>query len=526
MKKMKYILILLFLIISPLTFADIHYVSTSGADTGTGLDSTAPWATLAYAESHATTAGDIIALKKGNTWSGTTALAIKHGGASGNHIIWDGSLWGSGAYAKIQSSANRSDGNLSMVNFVTSGCAYVTFKNIIVDANNKKTFGIVVGGSYDSSSGNIQNSEHDIVIDGCSVLNVGDANTYLLGFLCQTWYTGIDNITVQNCTFDGCNDEQLSFYPGKGQDGATSHAITGVLVKNNYLTNWGRRGTSTGYGLQINNKVVNAVIEDNVLIQGTSGLGNAMHIESNDNVAGYYPQNLIVRRNKFTVTKTGSWDLYIQLGQAITADIYSNIFISTSSTNTNVGNLLISVTGSYTGGKINIYNNTFYARCGINLENDNATTGVFTVKNNIMYNAGTDGASSICLWCYTAGATVHDYNSYYRSAGASELKIIDNTNCSTTAQVLAKEANAVVGDPLFVTVGSDFHLQSSSPVIGEGTDLDLVYDFDSKSWNATPSMGAYEYSTGEEPPVTGSTYFILVGNKILTSDGKVVIVTQ
>ena len=59
---------------------------------------------MRYAEAHATAAGDIIALKKGDVWSSTKAVAIKHSGSAGNPIIWDGSLWGTGDNAIIISS--------------------------------------------------------------------------------------------------------------------------------------------------------------------------------------------------------------------------------------------------------------------------------------------------------------------------------------------------------------------------------------------------------------------------------------
>ena len=487
---MKRVLTILLLFASTCLYATTYYVTTSGSDEANGTTTSTPWATLAYAEAHATAVGDIIALKKGDIWSSTTPIAIKHGGSVGNPIIWDGSLWGSGDNASIRSSGNHSADYYSIVNIIA--CSYVTFKNITVDGNNTQCFGIAIGG-HTGMSGNVQGNETNITIDGCSILNVGDGEGYCLGFCCQTWNTDISDITVQNCTFDGSDDEQLSFYPGKGADGATARTISNVLVKNNSLTNWGRRGETTGYGLQINNHIVNAVIEDNTLAQGATGLGNAMHIEANESTAGYYPTNIIVRRNTFNISKSSSRDLYIQSGQAMTVDIYSNIFISTSTTNTEVGNLLISVVGDYLGGEINIFNNTFYTRCGFNIQNDNATGNVFIVKNNILYNAGTDAEASACLFSYTAGATVHDYNAYYRSAGVDELKMIDDGYLYTSSQVLAKEANAIVGDPIFVTVGSNFHLQSSSPVIGEGVDLDLVLDYDSVSWNVTPSMGAYEY---------------------------------
>ena len=131
---MKKILIILFLSISSAVSATRYYVSTSGNDANDGLTTTTPWKTIQYAETHAITAGDVIALKKGDIWLTATALGIHHGGLSGSPIIWDGSLWGTGANAVIRSSANRTGSNMSVVNI--TGCSNVTFQNITVDGNN------------------------------------------------------------------------------------------------------------------------------------------------------------------------------------------------------------------------------------------------------------------------------------------------------------------------------------------------------------------------------------------------------
>src|SRR5450759_3883988 len=136
----KRILILLFLFISTLSYATRYYVSTSGNNTNDGLTAATAWQTVQYAETRATSAGDIIALKKGDVWATDLALGIHHGGIAGNPIIWDGGLWGSGSNAVIQSSTNRTGSNISIVNI--TGCSYVTFQNIIVDGNNTYAFGL------------------------------------------------------------------------------------------------------------------------------------------------------------------------------------------------------------------------------------------------------------------------------------------------------------------------------------------------------------------------------------------------
>src|SRR4030043_1537110 len=90
MVDMKKILIILLLTISSAVYATKYYVSTSGNNANNGLSTATPWQTIQYAETHATNAGDIIALKRGDIWSTNIALGIHHGGTSGNPITWEG----------------------------------------------------------------------------------------------------------------------------------------------------------------------------------------------------------------------------------------------------------------------------------------------------------------------------------------------------------------------------------------------------------------------------------------------------
>ena len=119
-----------FLFLIPFAFAlqgqNTYYVSTTGDNAKDGLTEGNAWETLVYAEANATTAGDIIALKKGNTWAIDNVLDINHSGTSANPIVWDGSLWGTGANAIIESSGHRETYNMAIVHFWD--CRYVREK--------------------------------------------------------------------------------------------------------------------------------------------------------------------------------------------------------------------------------------------------------------------------------------------------------------------------------------------------------------------------------------------------------------
>jgi len=508
----------LLVIFSSTLSATTYYVSTSGSDANNGLTTSTPWATLAYAEAHATAAGDIIALKKGDVWSSTNAVAIKHSGSAGNPIIWDGALWGSGANASIKSSGNRSAGNDAIVNIIA--CSYVTFKNITVDGNNTQTYGLVIG-SHQGMSGNNQNNENHITIDGCSILNIGSGSDYRLGFLCQTWTTDISDITIQNCTLDGSDDEQLSFYPGKSQDGGTPRECRNIIIRNNSLTNWGRRGASTGYGLQINNKCTNVLVEGNTLIQGPKGKGDAFHLESNEQAIGYMPTGVIVRYNKMTVTRSNEWCVIVQQGQAKTADFYQNLFIQgNNNTDGNGGAIWIIVSSSpaYTGALLNFWNNTIYTTSGLSFQNDCGTSGVSSFKNNIVYNAGT-GSGSYCAIFNTSGSTTHSNNLYFKNATGDPTYVRDGSNYISKSGIASWEPTGKNSDPLFASVsGSDFHLQAGSPAIGAGTAISgITYDIAGSSVSNPPTIGCYESNKGTiAAPVYSSSVIENTTPSILT----------
>jgi uncharacterized repeat protein (TIGR02059 family) len=494
---MKRILIPIFLAFFSSLSATTYYVSTSGNNANNGLTTSTPWQTLQYAESHATQPGDIIALKKGDVWASTTCLAIKHSGSSAYPITWDGSLWGTGENAVIKSSGNRSSGNDAIVNIIA--CSYVTFQNITVDGNNTQTYGLVIGG-HSGFSNNNQSNENNIIIDGCSILNIGNGGDYRLGFLCQTWNSSMSNITIQNCTLDGSDDEQLSFYPGKTQDGGSAYEISNILIKNNRLTNWGRRGASTGYGMQINNKCTNAIIEYNTLIQGPNGKGDAFHLESNEQVIGYMPTGVIVRYNQMTVSRSNEWCVIIQQGQAKTADFYQNLFIQGNNQTDADGGaiwIIVSSSPSYSGASLNFYNNTIYTTSGRSFQNDCGSAGVSAFRNNIIYNAGT-GSSNSCVIFNTSGSTVHSNNLFFRKAAGELLYVRDGNNSVNKSGVTGWESTGKNSDPLFYDLAAlNFHLQTGSPASGSGITISgITNDIEGTYVGNPPSMGCYEAVSG------------------------------
>lgn len=103
-------------------------------------------------------------------------------------------------------------------------------------------------------------------------------------------------------------------------------------------------------------------------------------------------------------------------------------------------------------------------------------------------------------WATLAGS---DYNCYYGNA-ANPFNVAD-TNYATFALYKAAgqaalsdatfESHSMWADPVFVTPGSDFHLQSGSPCRDAGLDVSLTVDLDGVAipQETNPAIGAFEY---------------------------------
>jgi hypothetical protein len=131
----------------------------------------------------------------------------------------------------------------------------------------------------------------------------------------------------------------------------------------------------------------------------------------------------------------------------------------------------------------------------------------YDIKNNIFHSnaAGMDRLLVEIMASVTEYSHVlFDYNLYYpalNSAGFSTLRFMVPINSSKTYaqwQALGYDVNSpAMSDPLFVTLGSDYHLQSGSPAIAAGTPLAAPFNVDYDGVSLPTSygwpIGAYGY---------------------------------
>jgi hypothetical protein len=143
------------------------------------------------------------------------------------------------------------------------------------------------------------------------------------------------------------------------------------------------------------------------------------------------------------------------------------------------------------------YHNTFYTSVdgAAQFIQGSYATGL-KIKNNIMFASGNSGYP----YQITADAETgfeSDYNNVKRGSGSgnwgkwgASWYTWANWKTNTSQDTHSLDAS----DPLFVTNGSDFHLQSGSPCRNAGIgSLGVTHDYDNVARDATVEIGAYEY---------------------------------
>jgi uncharacterized repeat protein (TIGR02059 family) len=152
---------------------------------------------------------------------------------------------------------------------------------------------------------------------------------------------------------------------------------------------------------------------------------------------------------------------------------------------------------------IYIYNNvilgdqTMYTTA-INLDNSGSgTLGMhnINIKNNIIGYNQNDTWLKVANSGTVSGLYVHN-NILYKNANNNDPVFAGNSVSNY------EFLNNLKVDPLFVS-STDFHLQATSPAIGKGLTLaGLTTDYEGKTLNIPPSIGAYESgSTAKTPDI-------------------------
>ncbi|MCP4372928.1 MAG: right-handed parallel beta-helix repeat-containing protein [Deltaproteobacteria bacterium] len=154
--------------------------------------------------------------------------------------------------------------------------------------------------------------------------------------------------------------------------------------------------------------------------------------------------------------------------------------------------------GAWDGKDIKIYNNTVIGgREGLSIyQNSTPSNYEIIVKNNIFY-LPTTYAIHERYEDSTASNMTFDNNIFYKPTGTfawwNDAKVATFSEWQTLS---GGDANSIISDPLFLNIATDFHLQSLSPAIDEGTaTLFPIKDNkgDTRPYGGSPDIGASEF---------------------------------
>lgn len=473
-----------------------YYVSTSGDDTNDGMSEQTAWATLDHAEAAATAPGSRIALKRGDVFEMATALGIHHGGMAGEPIVWDGDFWGTGGKAVIRSSQDREAPEKAVVNII--GASHVVFQNIVVDGNSTNAFGVVIGGT-DSyySEGGYQDSETGIVVQGCSILNCGDANDdYVIAVLVQTWNTDMSDIIFRDNTVDTASNHGVTAYGGRDEHGATPSTLHNMRMYRNTVTNFGINGQSRSSGMSFTQSIVDGVIECNTITQGPDSLDGAGIVIAG--LAEGTPQNAVIRYNEIRMRNRPG--VAVQNGFAPTATFYGNLVYQEA----NPGNKAVYIqvpteSPDYTHDGVTaelvFLHNTIVIEQGTGFTDDSSTEGVTLFRNNLVVNRGEATYDDVCYVANVASSAAHDHNACYRTksgevALAKELDVGDGYVYRSEA--FEWEPTMVIDDPLLTDLdGLDWVPTKDSPVAQRGVAAGILMDRNGTVYADPPTIGAH-----------------------------------
>ncbi|MCL4488722.1 MAG: right-handed parallel beta-helix repeat-containing protein [Chloroflexi bacterium] len=245
-------------------------------------------------------------------------------------------------------------------------------------------------------------------------------------------------------------------------------------------------------------------------VQGYNGIWGG-------NVSNYSIHNNTVYRNNQNgigvsggTTNTSIYDNTAYGNSCGQDQRYAGIAIEVSSQNNKVYNNLMynnCHAGYVTNSPSNqIYNNTFYGNTGYQVlygpwsgsipVNNIFENNVFVVVGSGDIGIGDFGDTS----SYNPLQNTFNYNAYYYMNGPDKSNMVAVVNNYSFSQWrgIGKEANGILGNPLFVNApAGNFRLQKSSPVIDKGANVGVSVDSDGnpRPEGAGYDIGAYEYAT-------------------------------
>jgi len=538
---MKKYFILIFLMVSVTLNATTYYVAASGGNNENSGTAGSPWATLAYAVT-AVSSGDIIYMQAG-THTIPARIALPQGvsltGTGDGSVITNTSLT-----SRINYGPNGSNGD-AIINLVSSSvvngsqsisnlkfdganltCSHAIY---IMNRHNVKihhctfvkfNYCAVVWWAQGTGDGTppatrLSGSEfYSNTVTDCAGYNSPDNSYY--GALYCGGHVGMlihDNTMIMNGHSSGNQGWPIKFWLWGGM-------MNGCKIYNNWLEKtdysvWDFAIESTGEdGMEIYNNTIRGGVDLNKQnYSGTYTYSVWIHdntIGPTGSVSGLYAAGITLEHNnshvlieRNLIQNCSPAILFTprtldQTSVTIRYNVMKNIWASSyynEGITMNPGGSGVDINGFYVYNNIIHGNNSVESGLKFVHAGGTAITSAtnFEVINNIILNFKGYNGNPMNL----TGAGVYSNlkitnNVFYNNS--SNSPILSGTPTNYTYQ------DNLTSNPLFVSSGSDFHLQSGSPAINVGKNLGLTTDFDSNSVpiNSIPDIGAYEY--GSSPP--------------------------
>jgi len=528
--------------------ATIYYVdATGGNNANDGISESSPWKTIAKVNSMSFNPGDTILFKRGETWRET--LIIPSSGTSG-HPITFGS-YGIGAKPLILGSTQITNWEQSGTNiwratlavqpaqiwFVntngtvkwnwekatsaeciseydwtwSSGYLIVNapddpdtrYKSIEADARKWCVKGKGSWGDYNNDWIIVQDLECRYASD----ISVPTALPIGIGF-----YTGSNNI-IQRCSVSYIG--KLNGYTPVNENKGMCISFRGNnnIAQNNVVHDCG------GHGIEVMGSRSNNIIQNNEVYNCYHGSIESFAVNGGTQTGTIIRYNKIYRTADFD-TRYSSNNIYVTSesgGTNTGAQIYYNVVY-----NLNTNGIQVRSQNKDTDivTNVKIWNNTFYdmfpgsivaalpnwggTGAGIRLENG---AGSVDAQNNIIVYTQANGWANTALIISNSANKTIDYNCYYLGGINVQGYINQSQSYSTlAAQRIGHpewDAHSISANPLVVDPATfDFHLQTTSPCIDKGVNVELVSDYEGKlvPQEAGYDIGAYEYVGGDTTP--------------------------
>ena len=526
------------------------YIDPNGVDTSSRNGSiTAPWKSLSYACSQVTKSGSIIHVVAGTyteTLQCNLALGVNIEGDGDNSIIKShitGSVY-SNSFTIMLVSSSTTNGNQHISNIKMDGDSLTAYGAIYIEKRSNVEishctfvhffyYGIGFEGGNTESGGFVypptiypnNNSIHDCVIDDCSayypanekVTGEGKGAIIVDGqegmliynnILTQTsrpagnngylikGVTGLNkglkifNNTIVKAPYDRTTwDFAIELWLNRGGVEIYDNDITGSVDIS------GSSGELTAATQKTGSYTYGVYIHDNYIHQTNS--------ESSEGIRGILieqsAEDVIIAKNHITGVAEG---IYCPLGYAggstfKNINISYNIIENLDGPNWQTWGMLIENPGGYTADNINIYNNVITARenglttmYGIEVPIVGTTTNV-NIKNNIV-----EGFDHEPIYASGSSGQTLRYlsieNNIFYNNGNNNQPLFNGITPDPYTYTYKNNKEGV--DPKFVDASNDdYHLQSNSPAINNGTYVGLTRDYDGKVVNNPPDIGAFEY---------------------------------